>query len=48
VIKIFDKELKLLILDVDGVMLDLVANFQTNLEVVASQMDLPLDTKTQM
>ncbi|OGN08306.1 MAG: hypothetical protein A2750_00620 [Candidatus Yanofskybacteria bacterium RIFCSPHIGHO2_01_FULL_45_42] len=42
-IKIFDKELKLLILDVDGVMLDLVANFQTNLEVVASQMDLPLE-----
>lgn len=42
-IKIFNKELKLLILDVDGVILDLAANFRTNLETVANQMGLPLE-----
>lgn len=38
--KLFGKPLKLVILDVDGIIIDLVAGFQKNLEAAASQSDL--------
>ena len=41
--KIFGKELKLIIFDVDGVILDLYACFQDNLEWAAYAMNLPIE-----
>ncbi len=40
--KLFGNPLELVILDVDGVILDLMACFQKNLEAAASQADLPI------
>jgi hypothetical protein len=39
--ELFGRPLKLVILDVDGVILDLYACFQTNLEQAASHVGLP-------